>query len=130
MTATHFPAEWALRSSILILSGALLLWALRVKDLSGDSGAHVGVTEGAVDCHARGDSASRDSNRASRSHTGTGEHQHRTARHSRLQTVRLGECRGDYLRPCGSRALAAPVRGFGDEPAFTARQPCDRRVDK
>jgi multidrug efflux system membrane fusion protein len=30
----QFLAEWALRSSILILSGALLLWALRVKDPS------------------------------------------------------------------------------------------------
>jgi multidrug efflux pump subunit AcrA (membrane-fusion protein)/beta-lactamase regulating signal transducer with metallopeptidase domain len=34
MTTTQFLAEWALRSSILILSGALLLWALRVKDSS------------------------------------------------------------------------------------------------
>jgi hypothetical protein len=34
MTATQFLAEWALRSSILILIGALLLWALRVKDSS------------------------------------------------------------------------------------------------
>jgi hypothetical protein len=40
MITTPFPvelqflAEWALRSSILILSGALLLWALRVKDAS------------------------------------------------------------------------------------------------
>src|SRR5580704_8526157 len=34
MTALQFLAEWALRSSILILSGALLLWALRVKDPS------------------------------------------------------------------------------------------------
>ncbi len=32
MTTTQFLAEWALRSSILILAGALLLWALRVKD--------------------------------------------------------------------------------------------------
>jgi multidrug efflux pump subunit AcrA (membrane-fusion protein) len=32
MTTILFLAEWALRSSILILSGALLLWALRVKD--------------------------------------------------------------------------------------------------
>ena len=28
----QFLAEWAIRSSILILSGASLLWALRVKD--------------------------------------------------------------------------------------------------
>jgi multidrug efflux system membrane fusion protein len=34
MTMVQFLAEWALRSSILILSGALLLWALRVKDPS------------------------------------------------------------------------------------------------
>jgi RND family efflux transporter MFP subunit len=34
MTTIQFLAEWALRSSILILSGALLLWALRVKDSS------------------------------------------------------------------------------------------------
>ena len=39
MIMTSFPisrflAEWALRSSILILSGSLLLWALRVKDAS------------------------------------------------------------------------------------------------
>ncbi len=34
MTTIPFLAEWALRSSILILIGALLLWALRVKDPS------------------------------------------------------------------------------------------------
>ena len=34
MTAVQFLVEWALRSSILILSGALLLRALRVKDPS------------------------------------------------------------------------------------------------
>lgn len=34
MTTVAFLAEWALRSSILILGGALLLWALRVKDSS------------------------------------------------------------------------------------------------
>jgi RND family efflux transporter MFP subunit len=34
MTAILFLAEWALRSSVLILSGALLLRALRVKDPS------------------------------------------------------------------------------------------------
>jgi RND family efflux transporter MFP subunit len=34
MTAIQFLAEWALRSSILILSGALLLWTPRVKDPS------------------------------------------------------------------------------------------------
>ncbi|MGD0499671.1 MAG: M56 family metallopeptidase [Bryobacteraceae bacterium] len=32
MTTIQFLAEWGLRSSILILSGAALLWALRVKD--------------------------------------------------------------------------------------------------
>jgi len=32
MTTIQFLAEWGLRSSILILSGAVLLWALRVKD--------------------------------------------------------------------------------------------------
>jgi hypothetical protein len=34
MTAIQFLAEWALRSSLLILGGGLLLWALRVKDPS------------------------------------------------------------------------------------------------
>ena len=34
MTTIQFLAEWALRSSILILAGALLLRALRVKDAS------------------------------------------------------------------------------------------------
>ena len=34
MTTIQFLAEWALRSSILILSGALLLRALRVQDPS------------------------------------------------------------------------------------------------
>ena len=67
MTTIQFLAEWALRSSILILSGALLLWALRVKDpsirlaawtamllrLAGDSGDHRGVAEGAVSGDAR-----------------------------------------------------------------------------
>jgi RND family efflux transporter MFP subunit len=32
MTTIQFLAEWGLRSSILILSGAVLLWALRAKD--------------------------------------------------------------------------------------------------
>ncbi|HKE28798.1 MAG TPA: efflux RND transporter periplasmic adaptor subunit [Bryobacteraceae bacterium] len=32
MTTVLFLAEWALRSSVLVLSGALLLWLLRVKD--------------------------------------------------------------------------------------------------
>jgi hypothetical protein len=34
MTALQFLAEWALRSAILILTGTVLLWALRVKDPS------------------------------------------------------------------------------------------------
>jgi uncharacterized protein (TIGR03435 family) len=34
MTMFQFPVEWALRSSILVLSGALLLRALRVRDPS------------------------------------------------------------------------------------------------
>jgi len=34
MTTIQFLAEWAFRSSILILSGALLLWVLRVKSPS------------------------------------------------------------------------------------------------
>ena len=34
MTTIQFLAEWAVRSSILILLGGLLLWALRVKDSS------------------------------------------------------------------------------------------------
>jgi len=34
MTTLQFLAEWAVRSSLLILSGALLLWVLRVKDPS------------------------------------------------------------------------------------------------
>jgi RND family efflux transporter MFP subunit len=34
MTTLQFVVEWALRSSILILAGALLLWTLRVKDPS------------------------------------------------------------------------------------------------
>jgi multidrug efflux pump subunit AcrA (membrane-fusion protein) len=34
MISIQFLAEWAIRSSILILSGALLLWALRVKSSS------------------------------------------------------------------------------------------------
>jgi hypothetical protein len=34
MTTTEFPGEWIIRSSILIASGALLLWLLRVKDSS------------------------------------------------------------------------------------------------
>jgi hypothetical protein len=32
MIAIQFLVEWALRSSILVLNGALLLWMLRVKD--------------------------------------------------------------------------------------------------
>ena len=34
MTAIQFLAEWAIRSSILILGGTLLLWVLRVRDAS------------------------------------------------------------------------------------------------
>jgi RND family efflux transporter MFP subunit len=34
MTTIEFLAEWAVRSSVLILGGALLLWVLRVKDAS------------------------------------------------------------------------------------------------
>jgi hypothetical protein len=34
MTSIQFLADWALRSSILILSGALLLQVLRVKNPS------------------------------------------------------------------------------------------------
>jgi hypothetical protein len=34
MITISFLAEWALRSSVLILSGALVVWALRVKDPS------------------------------------------------------------------------------------------------
>jgi len=34
MNTIQVLAEWALRSSILIMSGALLLWALRVRDAS------------------------------------------------------------------------------------------------
>lgn len=34
MTSIQFLAEWALRSSVLILAGALLLWVLRVKSAS------------------------------------------------------------------------------------------------
>jgi membrane fusion protein, multidrug efflux system len=34
MTGFDLLAQWALRSSVLILSGALLLWALRIKDPS------------------------------------------------------------------------------------------------
>jgi RND family efflux transporter MFP subunit len=34
MTTIQFLTEWALRSSVLTLTGALLLWALRVKDPS------------------------------------------------------------------------------------------------
>ena len=34
MTWVEFLGEWALRSAVLILAGALLLWALRVKDAS------------------------------------------------------------------------------------------------
>ena len=34
MTAVQFLAEWALRSSLPILTGTMLLWALRVKDPS------------------------------------------------------------------------------------------------
>jgi hypothetical protein len=34
MTTIQFLAEWALRSSVLILAGTLLLWLLRIKDPS------------------------------------------------------------------------------------------------
>ena len=46
----------------------------------------------------------------------------------RPQTLRLGACRGDDLCPGRLRASAAPVRRSGDEPAFAARQPCDRQA--
>ena len=34
MTSIQFLAEWAIRSSVLILAGTLLLWVLRVKSSS------------------------------------------------------------------------------------------------
>jgi hypothetical protein len=48
MTTIQFLTEWALRSSILILSGALLLWALRVKDPSIRSGAWTAILCGSL----------------------------------------------------------------------------------
>ncbi len=48
MTALQFLAEWALRSSILILSGALLLWLLRVKDPSVRLAAWIAVLAGSL----------------------------------------------------------------------------------
>ena len=67
MIAIQFLAEWALRSAILIISGAVLLRALRVKDSSVrlaawsamlfgspcDSGAHRGAAAFAADSCAR-----------------------------------------------------------------------------
>ncbi len=67
MIAIQFLAEWALRSSILILSGAALLRVLRVKDsydspggvdrhalwLSRDPGSHGVAAEHAVNYSAR-----------------------------------------------------------------------------
>ncbi len=68
MTAIQFLAEWALRSSILIVSGALLLRALASEGplhpsggvdsyagrLFGDSGAHWGAAKAAFGGDAGG----------------------------------------------------------------------------
>lgn len=48
MTALQFLAEWALRSSILILGGALLLWLSRVKDPSVRLAAWIAVLAGSL----------------------------------------------------------------------------------
>ncbi len=48
MTTIQFLAEWALRSSILILSGALLLGALRVKDPAVRLAAWTGMLLGSL----------------------------------------------------------------------------------
>ncbi len=48
MTTTQFLAEWALRSSILIVSGALLLRGLRVKDASIRLAAWVAILCGSL----------------------------------------------------------------------------------
>ncbi len=48
MMALQFLAEWALRSSILVLSGALLLWLFRVKDPSVRLAAWVAVLAGSM----------------------------------------------------------------------------------
>jgi hypothetical protein len=48
MTAISFLVEWALRSSVLILSGALLLWASRVKDASIRSAAWTAILCGSL----------------------------------------------------------------------------------
>ena len=48
MTTLQFLAEWALRSSILILSGALLLWVLRVKDSSVRLAAWTAILAGSL----------------------------------------------------------------------------------
>jgi hypothetical protein len=41
MNTLQFLADWALRSSILVLSGALLLCVLRVKDPSNGVDGHI-----------------------------------------------------------------------------------------
>ena len=149
MTTIQFLAEWALRSSILIVSGALLLWALRVKDPSIRWAAWTAmlcaslaipaltvalpklplvvmrvaparIEAPVVVYHAVPEPMPA----APRPDAGYEE-----ARRQRFQTLRLGACRGDGLRSCRPRASAAPVLRPGDEPASAAQQPGDRPGD-
>ncbi len=48
MTTIQFLAEWAVRSSVLVLAGALVLWVLRVKDSSIRLAAWVALLCGSV----------------------------------------------------------------------------------
>lgn len=48
MNTIHFLAEWTMRSAVLILGGALLLWALRIKDSSMRWAAWAAVLCGSV----------------------------------------------------------------------------------
>lgn len=48
MTTLVFVGEWTLRSSVLIAGGALMLWALRVKDAAVRLAAWTAILAGSL----------------------------------------------------------------------------------
>ena len=149
MTTLQFLAEWALRSSILILSGALLLRALRVKDPSIRLAAWTAMLCGSLAIPAltaalprvpltmmRGDVwAARNARGPRRRRAGTGAfgvalgRWSENASHRRFRTVRLGappRSRSTSLSPLSFCCASASA---GDVPASAAQQPRDRSND-
>ena len=153
MTTIQFLAEWALRSSILILSGALLLWALRVKDPSIRLAAWTAMLCGSLAIPALTAAlpklplvVMRVAAPRVAAPTGRGPQvAPRTVPRHRLDAAPMARPRRRAivsrrastgraprlidLRAGRPRATAAPVLRPGDEPAFATQQPGDRSGD-